>query len=103
LTRKFRRENPSSIGPEASSTGVWSKRFIIEVEVQLQLRKLNCSWKSSTVVEEAQLSWSSTQLKKLNCGWRSSTQLKFTSVEKAQLRLKKLNCFSTGTLSVSQS
>jgi hypothetical protein len=56
LTRKFRRENPSSTGPEAGSTGVWSKRFTVKIEVQLQLRKLNCSWKSSTVVEEVQLS-----------------------------------------------
>jgi hypothetical protein len=29
--------------PEASSTGVWSKRFTIEVEVQLESRKLNGS------------------------------------------------------------
>jgi hypothetical protein len=43
LTRKFRRENTSSTGPEAGSTGVWSERFTVEVEVQLQLRKLNCS------------------------------------------------------------
>jgi hypothetical protein len=28
---------------EASSTGVWSERFTVEVEVQLELRKLNCS------------------------------------------------------------
>jgi hypothetical protein len=53
------------------------------------------SW-SSTTVEKAQL-----HLKKLNCSWRSSTHLKFNSAEKAQLQLKKLNCFSTGTLSVS--
>jgi hypothetical protein len=45
----------------------------------------NWSW-SSTAVEKAQL-----QLKKLNCSWRSSTQLKFNSAEKAQLWLKKLN------------
>jgi hypothetical protein len=56
LTREFRRENPSSTGPEASSTGVWSKRFTVEVEVQLKLRKLSCSRKSSTAVEEVQLS-----------------------------------------------
>jgi hypothetical protein len=43
MTREIRRENPSSTGPEASSTGVWSKRFTVEVEVQLELRKLNCS------------------------------------------------------------
>jgi hypothetical protein len=35
LTKKFRSENPSSTGPEAGSTGVWSKRFTIEVEVEL--------------------------------------------------------------------
>jgi hypothetical protein len=29
--------------PEASSAGVWSKRFTAEVEVQLELRKFNCS------------------------------------------------------------
>jgi hypothetical protein len=34
------------------------------------LRKLNCSWKSSTAVEEVQLSW------KVQLSWRSSTQLK---------------------------
>jgi hypothetical protein len=39
----FRRENPNSTGLEAGSTGVWSKRFTIEVKVQQQLRKLNCS------------------------------------------------------------
>jgi hypothetical protein len=43
------------------------------------------SW-SSNAVEKAQL-----QLKKLNYSWRSSTQLKFNSAEKAQLQLKKLN------------
>jgi hypothetical protein len=48
LTRKFRRENPSSTSPEASSTGVWSERFTVEVEVQLQLKKLNCNYKSLT-------------------------------------------------------
>ena len=36
LTREFKRENPSS-------TGVWSERFTVEVGVQLELRKLNCS------------------------------------------------------------
>jgi hypothetical protein len=56
LTREFRRENPNSTGLEASSTGVWSKRFTVEVEVQLKLRKLNCSRKSSTAVEEVQIS-----------------------------------------------
>jgi hypothetical protein len=43
LTKKFRRENPNSTGPKAGSTGVWSERFTVEVEVQLQLRKLNYS------------------------------------------------------------
>jgi hypothetical protein len=50
-----------------------------------EVRNWSWSW-SSTTVEKAQL-----QLKKLNCSWRSSTQLKFNSAEKARLQLKKLN------------
>jgi hypothetical protein len=74
LTRKFRRENPSSTGLEVGSAGVWSERFTVEVEVQLQLRKLYCSWKSSTTVEEVQLSWkSSTAAEEAQLSWKSST------------------------------
>jgi hypothetical protein len=51
------------------------------------VREVNSGSWSSTAVEKAQL-----QLKKLNYSWRSSTQLKkFNSAEKAQLQLKKFN------------
>jgi hypothetical protein len=56
LNQKVQERKPQFNCPKASSTGVWSKRFTVEVEVQLELRKLNCSCKSSTVVEEVQLS-----------------------------------------------
>jgi hypothetical protein len=35
LDQKVQEKNPSSTGLEAGSTGVWSDRFTVEVEVQL--------------------------------------------------------------------
>jgi hypothetical protein len=66
-----------------------------------QLKKLNCSWRSSTTAEEVQLTWKSStaaeeaqmQLKMFNSAKEAQLQLKKSnSVEKAQLQLKKLNC-----------
>jgi hypothetical protein len=48
LDQKVQERKPSSTVPEASSPRVWSERFTIEVEVQLQL-------KGSTIVEKTQL------------------------------------------------
>jgi hypothetical protein len=43
LDQRVEEKKPQFNCLEASSTGVWSERFIVEVEVQLELRKLNCS------------------------------------------------------------
>jgi hypothetical protein len=43
LDQRVQETKPQFNCPEASSTGVWSERFTVEVEVQLELRKLNCS------------------------------------------------------------
>jgi hypothetical protein len=43
LDERVQEIKPQFNCPEASSTGVWSERFTVEVGVQLELRKLNCS------------------------------------------------------------
>jgi hypothetical protein len=84
LTREFRRENPSSTARRQVQL-VYAQRGS-----QLKL-KFSWSWESSTVVENAQISWSSAQLKsstvveKAQLSW-SLVQLKSsTVVEQVQL------------------
>jgi hypothetical protein len=43
LDERVQERKPQFNCPEACSTGVWSKRFTVEFEVQLELRKLNYS------------------------------------------------------------
>jgi hypothetical protein len=86
LTRDFRRENPSSTARRQVQL-VYGQRGS-----QLKL-KFSWSWESSTVVEKAQLSWSSAQLK--SSATVEEAQLSWSS---AQLKLKKFSCFSTRTL-----
>jgi hypothetical protein len=80
--------------PQDQFNWSWPESLGEKTSVQLLGGKFNwCmvkevhSWSWSSVgVEKAQL-----YLKRLNCSWRSSTQLKFSSAKKTQLQLNKLN------------